>query len=141
MRGERDVLRHVEAETISLIRYLVVQLELESDPGMSTMGGSAGRLGGWDGDGLNDDGGGDADAMARHQKRVTYKEENTLRPGDGGSAAHLFPALAGIENGERNSLPSKPKKMILPKKKKKFRRTKTGKNKKCPVAQVNTINE
>ena len=28
------------------------------------------------------------------------KEENTLRPGDGGIAAQLSPALAGIGNGE-----------------------------------------
>ena len=44
-------------------------------------------------------------------------------------------------HGERNSLPSKPRKRIPPKKKKKnFGRKKTGKNKKSPVSHVNTIN-
>ena len=91
----------------------------------------------WDGGGINDDGGGDGkvDAMARHQNRVAYKEENTLYPGDGGSTTPLFPALDGIGNGDRNSLTSKLKKRIPPKNKKKFGRTKTGKNKKSPVSQ------
>ena len=70
--------------------------------------------------------------MARHHKWVAYKEENILRPGDGGSAAQLFTDLARIGNGERNTLPSKPKKRITPNKKKTFGRTKTGKNKKSP---------
>ena len=77
--------------------------------------------------------------MARHQKRVAYEEENILITVDGGSAAQIFPALVGIGNGERNSHPSKPNNRITPKKKK-FGRTKTGKNKKSPVTQVNTIN-
>ena len=97
-----------------------------------------------DGDGNGDDygdgdGNGDVNAMSRHQKRVTYKEENTLRPGDGGSAAQLFPALAGIGNGEIKYLPSKPKKRIPPKKKKNFGRKKTGNNKNHPISQANTI--
>ena len=71
---------------------------------------------------------------------MAYKEENTLHPGDGVSAARLFPALAGIVNGERNFLTSKPNKRIPTNNKKKFGRTKTGKNKKSPVAQVNTTN-
>ena len=109
-------------------------------------GGSEERPGGWDGGGVNDDGGGNGDgdgnthAMARHQKRVAYKEDNTLLPGDGGSDAQLFPVLARIGNGERNYLPSKPKKNIPPKKKKKFGREKTGKNKNPHVAQLSTIN-
>ena len=68
--------------------------------------------------------------MARHQKRVAYEEENKLRPGDEGSAAKLFPELAGIGNGERKYLPSKPKKRIPPNKKKKFGMTKKGNNNK-----------
>ena len=41
----------------------------------------------------------------------------------------------------RKSLPSNPKKRIPPKKKKKkFGMIKTGKNKKSPVSQVNTMN-
>ena len=94
MRGERDVPRDVEAGTIYLIQCLVPQLELESDLRMATRGGLAERPGEWDGGRLNDDGGGDGngadDAMARHQKRVAYEEVNSLRPGDGGSAAQLF---------------------------------------------------
>ena len=106
MRGEGDGLMDVEEGTRSLIRYLAPQLELESEPGPVTRGGSAERPGGWDRGGLNDYGGGDGNdngdvnAMARQQKRVTYKEENILRPGDGGSAAQLFPALSGIGNGD-----------------------------------------
>ena len=53
--------------------------------------------GGLGGGGINNDrggdGDGDVDAMARHQKRVVYEEENTLRPFDGGSVAHLLLAL------------------------------------------------
>ena len=71
---------------------------------------------------------------------LAYEEDNTLRSVDGGSATQLFPALAGVGNRERNSLPSKPNNRIPPKKKNKFGRTKIGKNKKSPVAQVNTIN-
>ena len=76
MRGKGGVLRDVETGVRYLIRYLAPQLELESDPGPATRGGLAERPGGWDGGGLNDDegsdGDGDADAMARHQKRVAY---------------------------------------------------------------------
>ena len=81
---------------------------------------------GWEGGRLNDDGGGDgdgdgdADAMARHHKQVAYKDYNTLHLGDGGIAAQLFTALVGIGNGERKSLPSKPKKRIPTKKKKRL---------------------
>ena len=71
---------------------------------------------------------------------MAYEEDNILPQVDGGSSAQLFPALSGIGDGERNSLPYKPNKRIPPKNKKKFGRTKTGKNKKSPVAQVNTIN-
>ena len=71
---------------------------------------------------------------------MAYKEDNTLRPVDGGSATQLFPALAGVGNRERNSIPSKPNNRIPPKKKKKFVRTKMGKNKKYPITQVDTIN-
>ena len=72
---------------------------------------------------------------------LLYEEENTLLPGDGGSATQSFPPLAGIGNGEINSLPYKPKKMIPPNKnKKKFGSTKIWKNKKSPVSQLNTIN-
>ena len=80
MRGERGVLRDVEAGTRSLILYLASQLELELDPGSATRGGSAERPGGWDGVGINYDGGGDGDGdgdgnayvMAKHQKQVSY---------------------------------------------------------------------
>ena len=88
----------------------------------------------------NDDGDGNTDNMARHQKRVAYEEENTIRSGDGLCAALLFPALTRIGNEEIKSLPSKQKNRIPPKKKKKFGRTKIGENKKSPFAQVNTIN-
>ena len=89
MRGEGGVLREVEEGTISMIRYLAPQLELELYPGLVTRGGSKERLGGWDGGRINDDGGGDGNinAMARHQNRVAYKEDNKLRPGDGGGAS------------------------------------------------------
>ena len=145
MRGEGKVLRDVEAETKSLIRYLAPQLEFESEPGPAMRVGSAERPGLWEGGGLNYDGGGDGygatNAISGDQKRVVYKGYNTLHPGYGGSAAQLFPDLAGIGNGKRNSLPSKPKKRIPPNKKgNKFERIKLGKNKKSPVAQVNTIN-
>ena len=52
----------------------------------------------------------------------------------------MFLELSGIGNRERNSLTSKPKKTIPPKKNKKFGSTKTGNNKKSPIAQLNTIN-
>ena len=71
---------------------------------------------------------------------LAYEENNTLFAGDWGSDAQLFPELAGRGNGKRNSLPSKPKKRIPPKKKKKFGAGKTSKNKKSLVAQVSTIN-
>ena len=78
--------------------------------------------------------------MYRHHKRVAYKEENTLRPGDGGSSSQLYPALFGIGNGERISLPYKQNKRIPPNKNEKFGRANIGKNKNPPVAQVNPIN-
>ena len=78
--------------------------------------------------------------MSRHQNQVAYKEENAIHPCDGGSSAQLFTGLDGIGNGERKPLPSKPKKRIPPKKKKKFVRTISGKNKKSPVDQENIIN-
>ena len=71
---------------------------------------------------------------------LAYEENNTLFAGDWGSDAQLFPELNGIGNGERKSLPSKTKKRIPPNTKKMFGRTKMGKNKNSPVAQVNTIN-
>ena len=89
-------------------------------PGAGDEGGSTERPGGLDGGGLNDyrggDGGGDGNtnAMASHQKRVAYKEENALRPGDGGCATQIFPALTGIGNVDRNSLPRIcPNKLLL----------------------------
>ena len=80
------------------------------------------------------------DGIGNGEGVLTHEEDNTLRPGDGGSADQLFPALDRIGNGERKFLPSKPKKRIPPKKKKKFGRTKTGNNKNSPVSQVNTTN-
>ena len=68
------------------------------------------------------------------------EEENTLRPVDGGSSDQLFIEMYGIGNREIKSIPSKPKKRIPHKKKKNFGRTKTGNNRKYPVAQFNTIN-
>ena len=87
---------------------------------MATRGRLDERLGGLYGGVLNDDGGGDGygngntNAMAGHQKRVAYKEDNIICPGDGGIAAKLFPALAGIGNGERNPLPPKQRRVYLP---------------------------
>ena len=101
MRGKGGVLRDVEAGTRSLIRYLALQLELKLDPGPATRWGSEKRPGGWDGGGLNYDGGGDGDGnandMARYQNRVACKEDNTLLPGDEVIAAQLFPALSALK--------------------------------------------
>ena len=100
MRGKGGVLRDLNAGTRPPIGYLAPQLELKSDLGPATRGGSVERPGGWDGGGLNDDGGGngnsDADAMSRQQNPVADKKDNILRPGDGSSAAQLFTALYGI---------------------------------------------
>ena len=84
----------VDMGTISLVPYQAPQLELESDLGPLTRGGAAERPGGWDRGGLNDNEGGDgnvdSNAMARHQNRVAYKEENKILLGDGESAAPFF---------------------------------------------------
>ena len=61
MSGKGDMLRDVEVGNRYLIQYMAPQLELESDPGPVTSGGSVDRPRGLDGGGLNYDGGGDGD--------------------------------------------------------------------------------